>query len=127
MQRYPNVKKVVIDSQGGGSAFYDWARGKFGGMLEEIVFRKDKVDMYRLFKIACFQGRVKSYIDRELSEEFLAFTSDMKPTKGNTDDLLDGFVMGAKDWITNNTGLQYQFFGFKRGKKSSTWRPTVRG
>ena len=98
-----NIKKYYVDSQGGGSAFYSWFRKTFGEeMIEEVVFRTEKVDMYRLFKIACYQDKIKSYFDTDLLEEMHAFTADLKPTRSKTDDLLDSFVLSVKEWLRND-------------------------
>ncbi len=124
-KRFPNFDKLYIDSQGGGSSFYSWARNKFGNRLEEVTFRGIKADMYRLFKIACFQGRIKSYFDRETMDEFNAFTADLKPSKGFTDDLLDVFVMGSKDWINEKQNNSFQAFKARNIKGVHTgWDPT---
>ncbi len=97
---FPAIRKWHIDSQGGGSSFYSWFRTNIGiHKLDEVNFRAEKVDMYRLFKIGCFQGRVKTYFDTEMMSEFNSFTANLKPTKGHTDDLLDSFVMCVKEWL----------------------------
>lgn len=98
-QRY-NIECWYIDSQGAGSSFYDWFNNEFGAkQVKEFVFAKDKRDMYNQFRIACYRGKIKSYIDKELMREFRAFTPDYKPMKGETDDLLDSFAMACFDWI----------------------------
>ena len=97
---FPNIRRWHIDSQGGGSAFYDWFDLRFGrNNIDQITFKGRKADMYRLFKIACYQNRIKSYYDPVLLDEFLNFTSDLKPAKHSTDDLLDSFVMSCIDWL----------------------------
>lgn len=107
-KRFPGIQKWHVDSQGGGSSFYDWFKGRFGShMVHEVTFRGLKADMFRLFKIACFKGRIKSYYDPELSEEFLNFTSDLKPAKHATDDMLDSFVMSAFDWLEEKSKSKY--------------------
>ena len=93
------LDKLYLDSQGGGSAFYAWARVKFSGKLVEVCFKKDKQEMYRLAKIACFQNRIFSYYDREFRTEFLSFNTSLKPEKGATDDMLDSFFMSCYDWL----------------------------
>jgi len=99
-RKFSGIERWHIDSQGGGSAFYDWFRTTFGGYaVDEVTFRGRKADMYRLFKIACFKGRIKSYYDPELRDEFLGFTSDLKPSKHTTDDMLDSFVLSCIDWL----------------------------
>lgn len=99
-----NIVKWHIDSQGGGSSFYDWFKNNFGrDKIEEVSFRGEKADMYRLFKIACYQDRIKSYRDDELYNEFINFTNDLKPTKTSTDDMLDSFVMSCKEWLVTKT------------------------
>jgi len=99
-RRFPNISKFNIDSQGGGSSFYAWFRQTFGTqMLHEVNFKAEKAEMYRLFKIACYQDRVKTYYAPELLKEFLGFTGDLKPSKHTTDDELDSFVMSVMDWL----------------------------
>lgn len=103
-----NIIKYHVDSQGGGSAFYAWFRRKFGkNMIDEVSFKSEKVDMYRLFKIACYKGRIHSYYDRELMEEFYGFTADLKPSKSTTDDMLDSFVVSCKDWLVEKQNSAY--------------------
>jgi hypothetical protein len=97
---FPLIQKWHVDSQGGGSAFYAWFKIKFGGYrIDEVTFRGQKADMYRLFKMACFKDRVKSFYDPELMEEFMNFTPDLRPSKNSTDDMLDSFLMSIKDWL----------------------------
>ena len=103
-----NISRYHVDDQGGGSAFYSWFRKKFGSnLIDEVSFRREKVDMYRLFKIACYQHRIHSYYDRELMEEFYGFTADLKPSKATTDDMLDSFVMSCKDWLSDKSKSTY--------------------
>jgi hypothetical protein len=107
MRRFPAIKRYHIDSQGGGSSFYAWFRNQIGTKLDEVSFRGEKADMYRLFKIACYQERIKSYIDSDLLEEMNGFTADLKPSKHTTDDLLDSFVMSCKDWLEEKDTVNY--------------------
>jgi hypothetical protein len=89
-----------IDSQGAGSTFYDWFNNEFGAKkVKEVVFAKEKRDMYNQFRIACYRDRIKSYNDKDLMREFRAFTPDYKPMRGETDDLLDSFAMACFDYI----------------------------
>lgn len=125
-QRFPFIEKWYVDSQGGGSAFYDWFRSHVGGQLDEVVFRKEKVDMYRLFKIGTYTGRVKSYKDKDLADEFHSFTGDLKPTKGHTDDLLDGFVMAAKDWLVEKKDFKFKAYTLNNRGASQGWSPSIK-
>lgn len=102
-----NIKKFHIDDQGGGSSLYAWFRNKFGEeKVDEVSFRREKADMYRLFKIACFQDRIKSFYDPNLFDEMVSFTADLKPPQNKTDDSLDSFVMSVKDWIQEDDGTE---------------------
>ncbi len=126
IRRRFNITKWVLDSQGGGTMFYGWFKREMGGdKIEECSFKKEKVDMYRLFKIACFQDRVSSYIDNVLRSEFTAFTGDLKPSKGYTDDLLDGFVMAVKGWIgvTEEFGWKSIVMNKHGTRYSNEWSP----
>lgn len=106
--RFPGIQKWVVDSQGGGSSLYAWFNSRFGGYAyEEVNFRAEKAGMYRQFKIACHMDRIKSYYDEDLKKEMYSFTRDLKPSKGATDDMLDGFVMTARDWIRPEDKAQY--------------------
>lgn len=97
---FTNIQRWHIDSQGGGSSFYGWFTKIFGStMVDEVNFKAEKAGMYRQFKIACYQGRIKSYHDQDLMDEMNAFTRDLKPSKGATDDMLDVFVMSCRDWL----------------------------
>ncbi len=99
---FPNITKFHVDSQGGGSSFYSWFNKTFGAsMIDEVVFKAMKTDMYTQFRIACYQNRIKSYFDPELRREMVSFTNDLKPTKGETDDRIDSFVLSCLDWIGN--------------------------
>lgn len=124
--RFPRIEKWYVDSQGGGSAFYDWFRHHVGGSLEEVVFRKEKVDMYRLFKIGCYMDRVKSYNDRDLLDEFHSFTGDLKPSKGHTDDMLDSFVMACKDWLVDKKRIGFKGFTLNTYKDNIGWSPSIK-
>jgi len=126
IQRFPNIEKWYVDSQGGGSAFYDWFRRLVGNSLEEVVFRREKTDMYRMFKIACFQGRIKSYHDRDLLDEFASFTGDLKPIKGHTDDLLDAFVMSVKDWIVDRKTYGIKAYTINKNRPTTEWSPSLK-
>jgi len=110
---FPNINKWHIDSQGGGSAFYAWFRNVFGASrIDEVTFRGLKADMYRLFKVACFKNRVKSFYDPELRSEFRDFTPALKPSKNSTDDMLDSFVMSIKDWLEEKENTVYQIIKY---------------
>ncbi len=106
------IRKFHLDNQGGGSAFYAWARNYFGSdKLDEVNFKAEKQKMYRLAKIACFQGRVLSYYDRDLRTEFYSFNTSLKPDGSETDDLLDSFFMSCKDWLElDKPNNQYKIF-----------------
>jgi len=106
--RFPNITKFHIDSQGGGSSFYSWFTNTFGsGMIDLVVFRKEKVDLYKQFKIACFQNRVKSYYDPDLYKEMVEFRIDLKPPTNGTDDMLDSFMLSCKDWLVKKDTGEY--------------------
>lgn len=98
---FPYRESVEMDDQGAGSTFYGWARQYFGGELSLVNFRKEKDDMYRQFKIRCFQDKVKSYYDPQLLEEMTSFTRKMTPSKGKTDDSLDSFVLSVRPWMVS--------------------------
>lgn len=106
-----NVQKWFIDSQGAGSTTYANLEEKLGGnKLIEIVFAKSKRDMYNLFRIACFRNKIKSYRDINLEREFNAFTPDYKAMKGETDDMLDSFVLPCYYIINDNEDDYYSNF-----------------
>lgn len=108
-RRFPNIVTWHIDSQGGGSSFYSWFRDVFGShSIDEVSFRKDKEGMYRQFKIACYQDRIKTYPDKDLFNEFISFTRDMRPMKGYTDDMLDAFVMACRDYLEDKEEYEYK-------------------
>jgi len=121
-----NISKWHIDSQGGGSSFYDWFNLNFKGKIDEVSFRGEKVDMYRQFKIACFQGRVKSYRDNDMLSEMNGFTSDLKPSKSTTDDMLDSFVMCIKDWLQPKKKSAVTVLNINKGKTNERYKPFVR-
>jgi hypothetical protein len=82
--------------------------------------------MFRQFKIACYQGRVRSYFDRELMDEFHSFTGDLKPMKGHTDDMLDSFVMASKDWLVDKRVSGYKSFSIKNKGGINGWKPSIK-
>jgi len=126
-KRFPNITKWRIDSQGGGSALYGWFKNWAGAKLEEVTFRGNKTDMFKMFKVACFQNRVKSYNDPALFKEFNGFTGDLKPSKGYTDDMLDSFVMACGDWLEIKEKTMFRGIALKQGAQNAKqWRPTVR-
>lgn len=129
VKRFPNIEMWYIDSQGGGSSFYGWFSNFIGkSKIKEVSFKKDKVNMYKQFKIACFQGRVKSYHDPVLFKEFNGFTGDLKPSKGYTDDMLDSFVMACDDWLVIKEKTLFKGIALKKGVSyGKEWRPTVKG
>ena len=111
--RFPNIVKWHIDSQGAGSFFYGWFKSRFGSAnVEEISFRAEKEVMYKLFKIACYKDRIKTYPDKDLFTEFLSFTRDLKPMKGYTDDRLDSFVMACKPFLEIEETTEYRVINY---------------
>ena len=133
-QKFPNIKKWNLDDQGAGTAFYGWIKKQFGAScIDEVSFRRDKEALYTLFKIACFQNRLKTYHDDELRQEFLTFTNNLKPSgEDDTDDLLDSFMLSVKDWLSlakkqqgfNNINQKILQFR-QNGKITREWSPSV--
>lgn len=111
LSKFFNIYEWVIDSQGAGSTFYSWFRDNFGSdKVTEFVFRADKRDMYNQLRIACYKGKIKSYVDKDLMREFRAYTPDYKPMKGETDDLLDALGMGVYKYILPRQDNNYSDF-----------------
>lgn len=132
---FPNIRKWHLDDQGGGTSFYGWARKHFGvGRLDEVTFRGNKEPLYRLFRIAIFNDRVKSFHDPDLKNEFNTFTAELKPLgKDDTDDLLDSFMLSCKDWLRLHSGSNVSYLnfiktknrGFKYGKFNKEYVPFI--
>ena len=106
-RKFTNIRRWHLDSQGGGSYFYGWFKQNIGNNVDEVSFAKDKDNMYKMFKIACYKDRIKSYHDRDLFTEFLSFTRELKPMKGYTDDMLDSFVMASRDYLETKQKTEY--------------------
>ena len=110
-----NVCKWMIDSQGAGSSTYANLQDKLGiHKIIEISFAKSKRDMFNIFRIACFQGKIKSYADPILEREFNAFTPDYRAMKGETDDMLDSFAMPCFYLLNNDESDYYQYFNTRK-------------
>jgi hypothetical protein len=96
-----NIQRFIPDNCAGGFLFIQ-QMVKEGWNVKPMTFKKDKVAKYFAFRNFLKNGKIKSYIDEELSiemktlqeEETQRSTRIAKPTNG-TDDMVDSWVMSA--------------------------------
>jgi len=114
-----NIQRIVVDDCPAGWDRIKQMENKYWDVTR-FVFRKDKVSKYAAFKDKLYQGKVASYIDKELRVEMKALQnakntrqSLIQAAKGQTDDLIDSWLISCYNYLEDNT-VKFKFFS-RRG------------
>ena len=112
-----NVASITIDYCSASFILYEQMI-QAGWSVIQFKFTKDsKIDYYNRFRDAISTGKLLTYPDRNLLNEFNGFTDDLKPTRGSTDDMLDSWMLAASSFLGNKTGFVVKVIGGNNNSK----------
>jgi len=98
---YFNIIDMIPEACAAGNISIQQMKAKGWNVHEFATTRISKPDYYDRFRTKLSRGMFKSYPDSELKKEFAAFTDDLKPLKGNTDDMLDSWMLACVPFMND--------------------------
>lgn len=106
-----NVKSLTIDYCSASFILYEQMVQR-GWSVNQFKFSKEsKTDYYNRFREALNTGKLYTYVDKNLKSEFVAFTDDMKPITGATDDMIDSWMLACSTFLGQKTNIDVKVIG----------------
>jgi len=119
---FPNfdVVDIVIDYCAASRLLYDQMMIA-GWTVKKFEFSKQsKIEFYDRFRSYISTQKLLTYEDRNLMLEFNNFTTDMKPKRGATDDMLDSWMLAASPILKETNTYEVHVIGGDDTKNSET-------
>ena len=106
-----NVRTITIDYCSASFILYE-QMVQAGWSVRQFKFSKEsKTDYYNRFRDSLSAGKLFTYPDKDLKNEFTNFTDDLKPAKGATDDMLDSWMLAVSSFIGNENQFTVKVIG----------------